>query len=219
MILLIDNYDSFAHNLARYLRLLGAQVCVVRNDAVDPTSELVESCDAIVISPGPCSPTEAGNTLDVVAGAIGRVPMLGVCLGHQAIVHALGGEIVRASMPVHGRTSRVFHDAQREFTGLPEPFEAARYHSLVADRGALPRELQVTAWTEDEIVMAVRHRDVPVFGWQFHPESILTECGLRLLSGFMRESGLSFATEHTFEQELRIESIDPLAWPDRPITF
>lgn len=204
MIVLIDNYDSFAHNLARYLRLLSGSVVVVRNDAIDVGDHLLTTCQALVVSPGPCSPTEAGNALRIVESVIGSVPVLGVCLGHQAIVQSLGGRIVRASQPMHGRTSPILHDGKSEFAGQRNPFLAARYHSLVAERDSLPAGLEVSAWTHDGTVMAVRHRECPVFGWQFHPESILTECGLSLLRAFLKLADLPVVSQRTFDREMTV---------------
>ena len=194
MILLIDNYDSFAHNLARYLILLGQRVQVVRNDALTVAGVKRWQPAAIVISPGPCTPDEAGQSLDLVAAYHTSLPILGVCLGHQVIAQALGGRVVRAQRPRHGQSSDIYHDGQAEFAGLPNPFAAARYHSLVVEATSLPGSLQPTAWTAaggTGELMAVRHRVYPVVGWQFHPESILTEVGFALLARWLRASGLA----------------------------
>ncbi|CAN5862475.1 aminodeoxychorismate/anthranilate synthase component II [soil metagenome] len=185
MILLIDNYDSFVYNLARYVRELGETPLVRRNDAlsVDDILELAPS--HIVISPGPCSPAEAGISTDVIR-RIGRTtPVLGVCLGHQCIGAAYGGEIVRAGRPMHGKTSRIHHRGSDLFTGLPSPFLASRYHSLVISPASVPPELEVTATSEDGEIMAVKHATHPVYGVQFHPESVLTEHGYRMLDHFL----------------------------------
>ena len=185
MVLLIDNYDSFVYNLARYVRELGEAPLVRRNDAmtVDDILELEPS--HVIISPGPCSPMEAGISTDVVRGVGPSIPVLGVCLGHQCIGAAYGGEIVRAGRPMHGKTSRIHHRGTDLFTGLPNPFLASRYHSLVISPASVPRELEVTATSEDGEIMAVKHVTYPVFGVQFHPESVLTEHGYRMLDHFL----------------------------------
>ena len=186
MLLVIDNYDSFTYNLVQYLAELGQQVRVVRNDEV--VVEDIEHMwpEYIIISPGPCTPNEAGISLDVVRRLAGKIPILGVCLGHQAIGQAFGGKVVRAKEVVHGRTSRVFHDDKGLFAGLPNPFEATRYHSLVVERSSLPDCLEITAKTWDEEVMGLRHKSMPVEGVQFHPESFLTKVGKDLLRNFLR---------------------------------
>ena len=185
MILLIDNYDSFVYNLARYVRELGETPLVRRNDAlsVDDILELAPS--HIVISPGPCSPSEAGISTDVIRRVGRTIPVLGVCLGHQCIGAAYGGEIVRAGRPMHGKTSRIHHRGSDLFTGLPSPFLASRYHSLVISPASVPPELEVTATSEDGEIMAVKHASHPVYGVQFHPESVLTEHGYRMLDHFL----------------------------------
>jgi anthranilate synthase component 2 len=191
MILVIDNYDSFVHNLARYFRQLGLQTQVVRNDEMTVKQIGQTKPEAIVISPGPCTPNEAGNSLDVV-GALGHeIPILGVCLGHQAIIQSYGGKVVSASSPIHGRSTRITHDGEGIFQDVPSSFAVGRYHSLVGERATLPDCLQVTASTENGLVMAVRHREHPVVGVQFHPESILTEHGYLLLSNFAKLAGLA----------------------------
>ena len=219
MILLIDNYDSFVHNLARYLALLGKSCRVIRNDAAELAAVLDQAWEAIVISPGPCSPQEAGSTLSIVQAAVGRFPLLGVCLGHQAIVQALGGSLQRAREPVHGRTSPIHHDGDVEFTGLPNPFIAARYHSLIADEVSLPVCLTVSARTRDGTVMAVRHVAYPVMGWQFHPESILTDSGFGLLAGFLRQAGLSCGEVPDIRRELPVAPRPVEKRTSRPVTF
>jgi anthranilate synthase/aminodeoxychorismate synthase-like glutamine amidotransferase len=185
MLLLIDNYDSFAYNLARYLIELDCDVQVVRNDAVSIDDVRRLSPAAIIISPGPCTPKEAGVSCDLIREFGPSIPLLGVCLGHQAIAAALGGDVVRAPEPVHGRTSPIFHDGTGLFTDLPSPLRATRYHSLVVDERTLPKELVVTARTSDGIPMALKHQTWPIFGVQFHPESVLTEYGRPLLSNFL----------------------------------
>jgi len=185
MLLMIDNYDSFTYNLVQYLGELGADVKVVRNDEV--TVEQVETMrpDRIVISPGPCSPNEAGISLAVIERLGSRVPILGVCLGHQAIGQAYGGRVVHAKTLMHGKTSPIRHSGRGVFGGLPNPFTATRYHSLAVERESLPGALEVTAWTDDGEIMGLAHRDVRVEGVQFHPESILTEHGHALLKNFL----------------------------------
>ena len=185
MILLIDNYDSFTFNLVHFLGDLGARCEVVRNDQVTAAEALARGPEAIVLSPGPCTPNEAGVCLDLIQAAAGRVPLLGVCLGHQAIGQAFGGEVVRGAVPMHGKVSPVRHDGTDIFGGLPSPFQAARYHSLVVRPGTMPDVLVPTAWTEDGTIMGLRHRDLPIFGVQFHPESIASEHGHTLLDNFL----------------------------------
>jgi para-aminobenzoate synthetase component II len=189
VILMIDNYDSFTWNLVQYLGELGAEVLVKRNDEI--TLDEVEALrpTAIVISPGPCTPKEAGISVPALQRFSDRLPILGVCLGHQSIGAAFGGEIVRADRIMHGKTSPIEHDGRTIFEGLSNPFEATRYHSLVIRRETLPECLKVTAWTREGEIMGVRHRDLPVEGIQFHPESILTLEGKRLLANFLRLVG------------------------------
>jgi len=185
MVLMIDNYDSFTYNLVQYLGELGAEVRVVRNDAIS-VEEIERMRPArIVISPGPCSPNEAGVSLATITRLGGRVPLLGVCLGHQAIGQAYGGRVVHARTLMHGKVSPIEHTGAGVFRGLPSPFSATRYHSLAVDRQSLPACLEVTAWTDDGEIMGLRHRDLPVEGVQFHPESILTEHGHALLENFL----------------------------------
>ena len=190
MLLMIDNYDSFTFNLVQYLQALGAGVEVVRNDALDVADIAKLAPERIVISPGPCTPNEAGVSMDVVRELGPRIPILGVCLGHQAIGQVYGGKVIRAGRIMHGKTSPIHHRGQGVFAGLPDGYEATRYHSLVVDKDALPECLEVTAWTENEDgsieeVMGLRHREHPVEGVQFHPESILTEHGHALLKNFL----------------------------------
>jgi anthranilate synthase component 2 len=184
-LLLIDNYDSFTYNLWHYLGELGAEVKVARNDALSADQALAMRPQAIVISPGPCDPDRAGICLELIAKAAGRVPVLGVCLGHQAIGQAFGGKVVRAPQPVHGKTSAIHHAEKGLFQGLPTPFKATRYHSLVVDQATLPACLERTAWTEDGLIMAVSHRTLNVHGVQFHPESIASEHGHSMLRNFL----------------------------------
>lgn len=190
MILLIDNYDSFVHNLARYFVRLGQRTRVVRNDAIDVDAIAANPPAAIVFSPGPCTPREAGCSERVVQQFHDSIPMLGVCLGHQAIATALGGSLVRAKEPVHGRTSEIVHGGAGLFAGLPSPMTVCRYHSLIVDEACLPAELQITARAMDGTPMALCHRERPVYGVQFHPEAILTEHGYALLANFLHLANL-----------------------------
>jgi anthranilate synthase component II len=185
VILLVDNYDSFTYNLYQYLGQLGAETRVVRNDELSVTQALALRPERIVISPGPGTPDEAGITLELIRAAAGNVPLLGVCLGHQALGQAFGGRVVRAARLMHGKTSEIEHDGRTVFAGLPRPFTATRYHSLVVDRDSVPACLEVSAWTEDGTVMGLRHRELPLEGVQFHPESILTHAGMDLLRNFV----------------------------------
>jgi anthranilate synthase/aminodeoxychorismate synthase-like glutamine amidotransferase len=220
MILLIDNYDSFVFNLARYLERLGQTTRVVRNDAVDVAAVERMAPRAIVLSPGPCTPNEAGCSLDIVRRLSASTPILGVCLGHQAIGAAFGGRIVRAAEPVHGRATPVFHEGQSVFAGLPNPLVACRYHSLVVERESVPDELQVTAWTADGTIMGLAHRDRNVVGLQFHPESILTDAGYDLLAAFLRQAGIECPGDIPDITSERIEPIAPqAALPVAPVTF
>jgi anthranilate synthase/aminodeoxychorismate synthase-like glutamine amidotransferase len=185
MILMIDNYDSFTYNLVQYLGELGADVRVYRNDQITVAEIERLAPERIVISPGPCTPTEAGISCDIIREFAGRVPLLGVCLGHQCIGEVFGGEIVRAPALFHGKTSMIYHDGKTIFRGLPRPFEATRYHSLVIRRETLPDCLELSAETDDGVIMGVRHRELLVEGVQFHPESILTREGKQLLANFL----------------------------------
>ncbi|MCC7068607.1 MAG: aminodeoxychorismate/anthranilate synthase component II [Burkholderiales bacterium] len=185
MILIIDNYDSFTWNLAQYFGELGAEVEVVRNDAIDLAGVAALKPERIIVSPGPCTPNEAGISVPLIREFAGRVPLLGVCLGHQSIGVAFGGNVVRAVRVMHGKTSLVTHNRQDCFAGVPSPFTVARYHSLVIERATLPDALSVTAESDDGEIMAVRHKRWPVFGLQFHPESIITEHGHDLLRNFL----------------------------------
>ena len=188
MILMIDNYDSFTYNLVQYLGELGADVRVARNDQITVAEIERLAPEKIVISPGPCTPREAGISCEVIRHFGGRVPLLGVCLGHQCIGEVFGGDIVRAPALFHGKTSMIYHDGRTLFRGLPRPFEATRYHSLVIRRETLPECLELSAETDDGVVMGVRHRELPIEGVQFHPESILTREGKRLLANFLSQA-------------------------------
>ena len=185
MIVLIDNYDSFTFNLVHYLGELGAEVDVRRNDKVTSAAVIAAEPDAIVLSPGACTPKEAGICLDLIAQAAATIPILGVCLGHQAIGDAFGGKVVRAPAPVHGKLSEIRHQGSGIFRGIKGPFKATRYHSLVVDRDSMPRELTVTADTDDGLVMGLAHRTLPTHGVQFHPESIASDHGHLLLKNFL----------------------------------
>jgi anthranilate synthase component II len=185
VLLMIDNYDSFTYNLVQYFGELGEDVQVIRNDemSVDAIAKLAPG--RIVLSPGPCTPNEAGVSLEVIDRLKGKLPILGVCLGHQAIGQAFGGRVIHAKTLMHGKVSRIHHEGKGVFAGLPSPYNATRYHSLAIERASCPPELEVTAWTEDGEIMGVRHRTLPVEGVQFHPESILTEHGHALLRNFL----------------------------------
>jgi anthranilate synthase component 2 len=186
MLLLIDNYDSFTWNLVHYLGELGAEVVVRRNDALDVQEAMAMRPAGIVLSPGPCDPDAAGICLPLtLAAAETRTPLLGVCLGHQTIGQAFGGRVVRASHIVHGKLGTMHHDGKGVFTGLPSPFAATRYHSLIVDRATLPDVLEVTAWLEDGTIMGLKHRNLPIEGVQFHPESIASEHGHQMLKNFL----------------------------------
>ncbi len=185
MILVIDNYDSFTYNIVQYLGEMGADIEVVRNDELSVAEILRKKPKQILISPGPCSPKEAGVSVDVIKELAGKIPILGVCLGHQSIGYAFGGDIIRAKRLMHGKTSDISHDGKGVFKGLPNPFKATRYHSLAIKKETLPDCLEVTATSEDGEIMGVRHKTLPVEGVQFHPESILTESGKQLLKNFL----------------------------------
>lgn len=185
MILLIDNYDSFTFNLYHFLGEVGAVCDVWRNDRLTVEQALGLQPEAIVLSPGPCTPNEAGICLDLIAAAAGKVPIMGVCLGHQAIGQAFGGTVIRAPEPMHGKVSRISHTGTDILEGLPSPFTATRYHSLIVEKDTLPETLVPTAWTDDGLVMAMHHRTLPIYGVQFHPESIASEHGHRILANFL----------------------------------
>jgi anthranilate synthase/aminodeoxychorismate synthase-like glutamine amidotransferase len=187
LLLLLDNYDSFTYNLFHYLGELGVEVVVHRHDALSAEEALALKPEAIVISPGPCTPNEAGISLDLVRAAVGVCPLLGVCLGHQSIAQAFGGRIVPAPVLMHGKISPIQHEGDGLFEDLPSPFDATRYHSLIAEAESLPDCLKVTARTEDGVIMGLKHRELPIFGVQFHPESIETKHGHRLLKNFLNQ--------------------------------
>lgn len=186
MILMIDNYDSFTYNLVQYLGELGAEIRVVRNDQISVREAEEMNPDRVLISPGPCTPNEAGISVEVIRALGASRPLLGVCLGHQSIGAAFGAEVVRADRIMHGKTSAVFHDEKGVFLGLPNPFEATRYHSLIVKRDSLPDCLEVSAWTDRQEIMGLRHKSLPIHGVQFHPESILTQAGKDLLDNFLK---------------------------------
>ncbi|MGZ3297753.1 MAG: anthranilate synthase component II [Asticcacaulis sp.] len=190
MILVIDNYDSFTYNLVHYLAELGAETVVYRNDALSVQDALAMSPQAVLLSPGPCAPDQAGICLPLLRAAPEHMPVLGVCLGHQAIGQAYGGDVIRAKTLMHGKTSLIHHNNTGIFKDLPNPFTATRYHSLAIKQETLPEELMVTAWTEDGEIMGVQHRTRPIHGVQFHPESIATEGGHQLLANFLELAGV-----------------------------
>ena len=195
MILVIDNYDSFTFNLVHYLEELGPKVEVVRNDRLSVTDALAMEPQAVLLSPGPCTPNEAGICLDLIDAAATRgLPLFGVCLGHQALGQAFQGRVVRAKEQMHGKTSPIYHNGHSVFAGLPSPFTATRYHSLIVDRDSLPPVLEITAETADGTIMGLAHRDLPLHGVQFHPESIATEHGHRLLANFLDIAGIAHRT-------------------------
>lgn len=219
MILLIDNYDSFVFNLARYLRELGCDTRVVRNDAVSVNDVRALKPQAVVISPGPCSPNEAGVSVELLRQLGPTVPMLGVCLGHQSLAAAFGGKVIRATEPVHGQTSLLRHAGTPLFAGVMNPFRATRYHSLVIDEASLPAELIVTAWTDDNVPMALEHQHHRLYGLQFHPESILTECGHQLLANFLRLAGMSPQSTSVTDRVLPISPIEETPSTTTPVTW
>jgi len=185
MILVIDNYDSFTYNLVQYIGELGAEVVVYRNDELTVEQALALKPEKIVISPGPGTPADAGISIPLINAVKGKIPLFGVCLGHQAIGEALGGKVVRAGQIMHGKTSEVYHNNKGVFRGLPNPFTATRYHSLVVERESLPAELEITAWTEDEVIMGLQSSELGLHGVQFHPESIMTSVGHDLIKNFL----------------------------------
>ena len=225
MLLVIDNYDSFVHNLARYFRRLGQVTTVVRNDSVSADEVLAMNPQAIVLSPGPGTPGTAGNSLSIVRALAPTVPILGVCLGHQTIAQAWGGQVVRADCPIHGRSSTLHHSGDGLFEGLPSPMQVGRYHSLIVSTNGLPDDLVVNARLEDGTIMAFHHKAYPLFGVQFHPESVLTEYGYELLARFLRLIGLSVRNLPSDSSELirpRQESSaahPAVDGPGHPITF
>jgi len=188
MLLMLDNYDSFTFNIVQYLAQLGEDVKVVRNDEIAASEIAGLKPDRIVVSPGPCSPEEAGISVAAIREYAGKIPLLGVCLGHQSIGSAFGGKVVRSVELMHGKTSAIHHDGRELFAGLSNPFNATRYHSLVVERSSLPECLEITAWVDNGEIMGLRHKELPVWGVQFHPESILTEGGMELLDNFIKLS-------------------------------
>jgi anthranilate synthase/aminodeoxychorismate synthase-like glutamine amidotransferase len=221
MLLLIDNYDSFVYNLARYFERLGQETQVVRNDAIDVAGVRRRRPGALVLSPGPCTPREAGASLEIVRALHAELPILGVCLGHQLIAEALGGRVLRAPLPVHGRASNIWHEGAALFDGLPSPLAVGRYHSLVVEPASLPSTLRATAWTDDGVLMALEHTSHPLYGVQFHPESILTEFGYELLSLFLQLAGLQAGGTQKSSRirELLPSVVRPTMLPNRPVTF
>ncbi len=190
MILVVDNYDSFTYNLVHYLNELGAETRVVRNDALTVAQAFALKPEAVLLSPGPCTPNEAGICLELISTAPASLPILGVCLGHQSIGQAFGGDVIRAKTLMHGKTSEIHHAGKGVFKGLPNPFTAARYHSLAVKRETLPDVLEVTAWTDDGEIMGLQHKTLPIHGVQFHPESIATQGGHDLLGNFLDLAGV-----------------------------
>ncbi|MGY8771537.1 MAG: anthranilate synthase component II [Pirellulales bacterium] len=207
MILLIDNYDSFVYNLARYFELLGQQTTVVRNDQIDVPQIQEMNPAAIVLSPGPCTPDEAGISLDVVQQLATTYPVLGICLGHQVIVQALGGSISRASEPMHGRTSLINHKQRGLFAEIESPLKVCRYHSLIAQEESVPECFTIDAATADGVIMAVSHKELPVFGIQFHPESILTQSGFQLLANFLNHAEIT-CTQNIAQLQSKNENLE-----------
>ena len=187
-VLMIDNYDSFTYNLVQYLQVLGAEVVVLRNDEIKPENVEELGVEGIVISPGPCTPSEAGVSVDIIKMYYKVLPILGVCLGHQSIGYAFGARIVRAKNLMHGKTSEITHTGEGIFKGIPSPFTAVRYHSLVIEESSLPEVFKITARSEDGEIMGIQHRDLPLFGVQFHPESVLSQYGMDLLENFLNLS-------------------------------
>ena len=220
MILLIDNYDRFVHNLGRYLRRLGQETVVVRNDEITVDEIRAQQPQAIVLSPGPCAPQQAGCCLDVGTDLHATVPILGVCLGHQVIAEAFGGTIERAKEPVHGRASRLEHTGQGTFANLPESFLVGRYHSLVVGNERIPDCLNITASLPDGTIMAIEHEAFPVVGWQFHPESVLTQHGYQLLGAFLRRAGITSNDAHSSKfAELKRAIPEQPDWYKRAVEY
>jgi para-aminobenzoate synthetase component 2 len=206
MICVLDNYDSFVYNLVQYLGVLGQTLRVFRNDAV--SIEAIEAMDpsALVISPGPCTPHEAGISLELIRTFAGRIPMLGVCLGHQCIGEAFGGRVIRAPQVMHGKVSQIRHDDRSIFRDIPNPFDATRYHSLIVERDTLPECLEISAQTEDGVIMGLRHRSFMIEGVQFHPESVLTGPGMQILKNFLQVAGLEVKDQRPKNQETRLKN-------------
>jgi len=204
-ILVVDNYDSFVYNLVQYIGQLGAEPVVYRNDGIDASTALSLNPDGLLVSPGPGRPEGAGASRDLISEFAGRVPILGVCLGHQCIGEVFGGEVVRHQV-MHGKTSEITHDGRGVFAGLPDPFVATRYHSLVVDRSGLPPALEVSAWTEDGVIMGLRHRELPIEGVQFHPESILTAGGHRVVANWLAACGQTEALDMVAGAEASLQA-------------
>jgi len=220
MILLIDNYDSFVHNLARYIRRLGQHTRVIRNDRITLNEISAMSPDAIVLSPGPCAPQQAGCCLSVLREMYQAFPILGVCLGHQVIAQAFGGDIVRADKPVHGRASLMQHSESGIFDRIPNPLRVGRYHSLTVRPDSVPNCLRIDGTLDDGTVMAISHRELPIVGWQFHPESVLTEHGYQLLETFMKIAGSSVSRDFgASDGELAASMPTQADWFQRAIEF
>jgi anthranilate synthase/aminodeoxychorismate synthase-like glutamine amidotransferase len=221
MILLIDNYDSFVYNLARHFERLGQETVVVRNDAITPAGIRRLKPQAVVLSPGPCTPSEAGCSVATVSELAGEIPLLGVCLGHQAIAAALGAKVIRAVEPRHGRTSLVEHEGTPLLAGVPSPFRVCRYHSLTVDECALPAEMRVTARADDGCVMALEHAHLTLCGVQFHPEAVLTEHGYTLLANFLRLAGCRVTADPVklAADELPRPAVPEFVAPSQPVTF
>jgi anthranilate synthase/aminodeoxychorismate synthase-like glutamine amidotransferase len=220
VILLLDNYDSFVHNLARYLRRLGQDTHVVRSDAIDADGVRRLNPAAIVLSPGPCTPAEAGCSVPVVKDLWREIPILGVCLGHQAIAAAFGTRIIRAPRPMHGRTSEITDTGQEIFADIPSPVTVCRYHSLIVEEQSLPREFQITARTTDNVIMAIQHWTAPLVGLQFHPEAVLTEFGYQMLANFLCIAGLPTPADlPSLATEWNRPPVPNLPYPDQPLTF
>lgn len=221
MILLIDNYDSFVYNLARYFKRLGQETLVVRNDAIAVSDVQRLAPDALVLSPGPCTPVQAGCSVELVKEFYRTIPILGVCLGHQAIAAAMGAKVVRAPEAIHGRTSLIDHNDTSIFAGLPSPLKVCRYHSLIVDAASLPSHLNVTARTRDGLIMAISHTDFPVVGVQFHPEATLTDFGYQMLTNFLHLTGILDVApaSHWLDVEFPYRVDTPVAVTVGPVTF
>lgn len=221
VILLIDNYDSFVHNLARYFRRLGQETIIARNDTISCDEIQRLAPQAIVLSPGPCTPTDAGNSVEIVRKLYREIPILGVCLGHQTIAAAFGAKIIRAMTPMHGRTSKVEHDGTGLFAELESPLTVCRYHSLVVDEATLAAEFAVTTRDDEDLIMAIQHRSLPLVGIQFHPEAILTDQGYRLLANFLQIAEITITVDinELVDSEIRVRPARPERIPQRPVTF
>jgi anthranilate synthase component II len=221
MILLVDNYDSFVHNLARYFRRLGQDTLVVRNDAITVDEVCRLAPQAIVLSPGPCTPNEAGSSVEIVREFYQQIPLLGVCLGHQIIAAAFGARVIRANEPMHGRTSPMIHSSAGLFKDLPSPLIVCRYHSLVVEEDSLPNDFEVTARIADGTIMAIEHARSPIYGVQFHPEATLTQHGYRLLANFLKAAGIHTGCEvdKLAATEFLHSQMEDFQLPRQPVTF